>query len=390
MNLLILCLLALQMPETARLQTPPRTEKVRREEDRKVTREFFQDQIDEGRLGWKHFAPEFKRLADERADDWVGYEALTFFVIQGTADGPEFSKSLDLLLRHHVEQDGIRTLVRQFVSVKFFGPDAGKVEQLLREVAKRHRDPGTRAEATFCLADFLKYQGETARRLAVADEKGAAFARRIERTWGAAVVKALKSRDAGKLIRDGEAIERQARVDFSEYADTRILTGRAVPEIKGTDLEGQPMTFSEFRGKVVVLSFWGFGCPPCRAMFPDERAMVARLEREPFALLGVCNDRDLKKVRGLIAKEKITWRSWWDDADTDAPIAQAWVIRVWPAVFVIDPKGIVRYRDLRGEELDLVVDTLLEEAKRERPATPPLVSFPTQSHTPALIGSVKP
>ena len=34
--------------------------------------------------------------------------------------------------------------------------------------------------------------------------------------------------------------------------------GKTAPEITGTDLEGKPMKLSEFRGKVVMLDFWGF------------------------------------------------------------------------------------------------------------------------------------
>ncbi len=33
--------------------------------------------------------------------------------------------------------------------------------------------------------------------------------------------------------------------------------GRAAPEIVGTDLDGRPMKLSDFRGKVVMLDFWG-------------------------------------------------------------------------------------------------------------------------------------
>ncbi|MBI5397625.1 MAG: redoxin domain-containing protein [Chloroflexi bacterium] len=35
-------------------------------------------------------------------------------------------------------------------------------------------------------------------------------------------------------------------------------TGSTAPEISGKDLDGKPMKLSEFRGKVVVLDFWGF------------------------------------------------------------------------------------------------------------------------------------
>lgn len=60
-------------------------------------------------------------------------------------------------------------------------------------------------------------------------------------------------------------------------------------------------------------------------------------------------------------KENITWRSWWDGGNTSGPIAKAWNIKGWPTIYVLDAKGVLRYRDLRDKELDAAVDALLKE-----------------------------
>ena len=44
----------------------------------------------------------------------------------------------------------------------------------------------------------------------------------------------------------------------ADSTKTGFEIGNAAPEITGNDLEGKPMKLSEFRGKVVVLDFWGF------------------------------------------------------------------------------------------------------------------------------------
>ena len=54
--------------------------------------------------------------------------------------------------------------------------------------------------------------------------------------------------------------------------------GKVAPEIAGKDHEGNSFALSDSRGKVVVLTFSGNWCGPCVAMYPQERALVAKLE----------------------------------------------------------------------------------------------------------------
>ena len=102
-------------------------------------------------------------------------------------------------------------------------------------------------------------------------------------------------------------------------------------------------------------------------MFPHERSLVKRLENEPFALIGVNSDTDLEALKPVLEKEKITWRSFWNGEDgTGGPISKAWKVRGWPTIYVIDHKGVIRYKNVRGDALDAAVDTLLAELKREK------------------------
>ena len=95
-------------------------------------------------------------------------------------------------------------------------------------------------------------------------------------------------------------------------------------------------------------------------MYPHERSLVKRLESKPFALIGVNSDTDKEKLKERMAKEKITWRSFWNGPKgTDGPISRAWNVRGWPTVYVIDDKGVIRFKDLHDKELDKAIDQLL-------------------------------
>src|SRR5262245_21803510 len=95
-------------------------------------------------------------------------------------------------------------------------------------------------------------------------------------------------------------------------------------------------------------------------MYPHERSLVQRMEGKKFALLGVNSDPKANLERA-ITREKMTWRSWWDGGSTEGPIARRWNVSGWPTIYVLDAKGVIRYRDAREEALDNAVDELLKE-----------------------------
>jgi hypothetical protein len=103
-------------------------------------------------------------------------------------------------------------------------------------------------------------------------------------------------------------------------------------------------------------------------MYPYERSLVKRLADKPFVLLGINSDPDREKLKDVVKKEEITWRSWFD-RDIEGPIATRWNVHGWPTLYVLDHDGVIRVRDAHGGILDETIDKLLEElAAESRPA----------------------
>ena len=151
-------------------------------------------------------------------------------------------------------------------------------------------------------------------------------------------------------------------------------------------------------------------------MIPHEKAMVERLKDKPFALIGINSDGDrdvsekldekeqqvlkglgrtadegldkiragdaaalakanadapalVKKVRDadrenlvkILDKNGISWRQA-VEGSTGGPWASQWNVQGWPTIYVLDAQGVIRFRDLRGEELENAVVKLLDEA----------------------------
>jgi peroxiredoxin len=106
-------------------------------------------------------------------------------------------------------------------------------------------------------------------------------------------------------------------------------------------------------------------------MYPHERSLVERLKDKPFVLLGVNSDPK-QKILDAMKRENITWPFFWDGGNTSGPIAKQYGVRGWPTIYVLDHKGVIRYKNVRGEQMDQAVEKLLKELEAEQPpATQP-------------------
>jgi hypothetical protein len=101
-------------------------------------------------------------------------------------------------------------------------------------------------------------------------------------------------------------------------------------------------------------------------MYPHERSLVKKLADKPFALIGVNSDMNKEELKKVLEEEKITWRSFWNGPQgTGGPISKKWNVHGWPTIYVLDQKGVIRYKNVRGEKMEEAVDKLLKEQSEE-------------------------
>jgi hypothetical protein len=100
-------------------------------------------------------------------------------------------------------------------------------------------------------------------------------------------------------------------------------------------------------------------------MLPLEKELVKRLANKPFALVGVNSDGDRSVVNRILAKENITWKQFIDGVP-NGPIATRWNVQSWPIIYILDHKGVIRYKNLRGAKMEEAVEKLLTEQEAER------------------------
>jgi peroxiredoxin len=144
--------------------------------------------------------------------------------------------------------------------------------------------------------------------------------------------------------------------------------GKVAPDIVGKDLEGKDLRLTEYRGSVVVLAFSGEWCGACRAEYPYERLLLELYKDRPLTILTVDSDKDPELAKQAKAARGLTFRSWWDgyaEKNTRGPIAQAWGVVGWPTTYVIDEEGVIRFVNLRQEDLLKGVKQLMNELSQK-------------------------
>src|SRR5689334_1822760 len=95
-------------------------------------------------------------------------------------------------------------------------------------------------------------------------------------------------------------------------------------------------------------------------MIPHEKEMVKRLADKPFALIGINSDGGQAALQKIVQKQGLTWRHA-VDGDTKGPLATRWNVSGWPTIYILDYKGVIRYRDLQDQDMEDAVVKLLQE-----------------------------
>ncbi|CAN5285474.1 hypothetical protein BH10PLA2_BH10PLA2_33290 [soil metagenome] len=308
--------------------------------------------------------------------DPAAVEALAW-VVNSRRESALGNEAVEILIKHHL-------LHKQTLELAFRNKRApmGWTEKLLRaQLAAPNLAASERPRVLLALAMVKQSQSQLPAMLA---DMSTEQIQLMNQLYGPAMVAKFRKIDVPateaetvRLFTElGDKYPEQkvaANLTYGSLAKSSIFeiqnlsVGKPAPEIAGEDLDGAKFKLSDFKGKVVMLSFWGTWCGPCMALVPHEREIVERFKGKPFALIGVNSDTDKEQVHKALEKSKITWRSFWcGDKGVFGPIPTAWNVNSWPTVYVLDQKGIIRAKQTMGKSLDVVLEKLVAEVEVQK------------------------
>lgn len=150
-----------------------------------------------------------------------------------------------------------------------------------------------------------------------------------------------------------------------EYTLIEVRIGAPLPDFGFTDFAGRARKLSEFRGKYVLLDFWGSWCAPCIADVPLMKAAYERFRGRRFEILGIDYEygATVDTVRALLEEKNIGWPNATPESVKDLVEKR---FRIWgfPTLILLDPDGVVvetRSSALSGKALMSTLERILQE-----------------------------
>jgi hypothetical protein len=212
------------------------------------------------------FAKRMLRLAQDHPNDPAAFDALVWIVDLGlTCPTDTQTNAVQILIQDHIEDEKLGDVCNRWV------PSLTKPPQLLLQaLMEKHPDRDVKAKATYDLARSLKLQAGAPATYGNLDDETTA---RIRKMFGEETFRYLLESDPEPLLARTQTLLEEVIADYSDmkygsrtlgelaerdlFEVVHLAVGKVAPDIKGEDIEGVVFKLSDYRGKVVVLDFWG-------------------------------------------------------------------------------------------------------------------------------------
>lgn len=171
----------------------------------------------------------------------------------------------------------------------------------------------------------------------------------------------LKGNDLENLPGEIEKTEASVKSDLPSFGQAKEFAG--IAQWLNTDM---PLTMQDLRGRVVLIDFWTYGCINCIRTRPYVTSWYEKYKDRGFVVIGIHTpefefEKKTANVTEALKRLKINYPV---AQDNDYTMWQAYQNQYWPAVYLIDAQGRIRYTHFgegKYSETDLAIQALLNE-----------------------------
>jgi len=146
-----------------------------------------------------------------------------------------------------------------------------------------------------------------------------------------------------------------------------IAAGGPSPDFTKPDVNGKLVSLSQFRGKYVLLDFWGSWCGPCRAANPHLKELYKTYSAKGFEILGIASEKVSSQTQAeamwkeAVIKDGLTWTNVLNnEVSMKQDVVQMYSIEAYPTQILLDKEGkiVARWTGAGGKGLDDQLKTI--------------------------------
>ena len=157
-----------------------------------------------------------------------------------------------------------------------------------------------------------------------------------------------------------QMVEINRQRNHSSEINHTVGIGSLTPEIILPVPEGDTISLSSLKGKYVLIDFWASWCRPCRMENPNLLKNYKRYHEKGFEIFQVSLDKKKDAWIGAIESDQLNWIHVSDLQFWNSPVAKMYFVQAIPANFLIDKKGIIIAKNLRGDALEAKLSEIFD------------------------------
>jgi thiol-disulfide isomerase/thioredoxin len=145
---------------------------------------------------------------------------------------------------------------------------------------------------------------------------------------------------------------------------TEEVIGKPLIDFDFIALNGETKKLSDYKGKVILLDFWGTWCGPCVAEIPNLIKVYNKYKSFGFEIISISSDlmmntKNEEDFKLFIEQKSMDWTHTLDDKNQT--IHRLYEISHWPTLYLIDQTGriVKNENELRGELLEKTLEMVL-------------------------------